>query len=164
MRYNEQYIDITWENSTIRKWLNETFINRAFTAEQRSKIIKSCIENRDNAKWGTKGGNATRDKLFLLSIEEVEKYFKDDESRAAYPTPYAKSKKSVNGNLYVYVDDDHIRTNRGSSCWWWLRSPGDIQFNAANIFPYGKVCSLGNFVFDDRNAVRPAFKINLNSF
>ena len=159
--YNEEDVNITWENSSIRKWLNETFINRAFTPDQRSKIIESRIANKDNADYDTKGGNATNDKMFLLSIEEANKYFNNDESRIAYPTPYAKSKKSVNGSLYV--DDDYVSTDRGGSCWWWLRSPGDNQSSAARVDLDGIVGSYGNFVDLDYVAVRMAFKINLNN-
>ena len=161
VKYNEKYEKITWENSTIRKWLNNDFLNKAFSPEQRSKIISSRIVNKDNAKYNTRGGNATTDKLFLLSIEEAEKYFKDDESRIAYPTPYAKSKKSVNGNLYV--SSSYVSTDRGGSCWWWLRSPGDDQDGAADVYNDGDVLSYGNYVNNDNYAVRVAFKINLKN-
>ena len=155
VKYNKRKRDITWEESSIRKWLNGTFIDKAFTAEQRSKIILSKIENDDNAEYGTKGGNNTYDKLFLLSIDEAEKYFKNDEARRAYPTPYAKSKKSVNGNLYE---------PSGGSCWWWLRSPGDSQNHAATVYSDGCVFSYGGSrVNYYGNAVRMAFKINLNN-
>ncbi|MBP5286720.1 MAG: caspase family protein [Elusimicrobiales bacterium] len=160
VKYNDQYVNITWENSTIRKWLNETFLNKAFTDEQRSKIIESKIDNKDNVKYKTIGGKDTYDKLFLLSIEEVNNYFKSDKARIAYPTPYAKSKRSVNGNLYVSSND--VSTDRGGSCWWWLRSPGSIQGSAAGVRLVGVVHSYGLYVNLDESAVRVAFKINLN--
>ncbi len=161
VKYNKEYVNITWEVSTIRKWLNETFINIAFTAEQRSKIIKSRIENKDNVEYNTWGGNATNDKLFLLSLEEVRKYFSNDKARIAYPTPYASSKKSVNGNLWVsnkYVSKEH-----GGSCWWWLRSIGSVQTYAAYVFYDGDVSPNGSNVHNDEYGVRPALKINLKN-
>ncbi len=161
MKYNEQYVEITWEKSIIRKWLNETFINEAFTSEQRSRIIESRIANNDNAKYNTRGGNDTNDKLFLLSIEEANKYFNNDESRIAYPTPYAKSKKSVNGNLDV--SDRNVSTDRGGSCRWWLRSPGGNQDYAAEVYFGGSVDSFGYYVSYSGFAVRMALKINLNN-
>lgn len=159
--YNKEFVEITWEESTIKQWLNETFINKAFTPEQRSKIIKSRIANKDNAEYKTRGGEDIYDKLFLLSIEEVMKYFKDDESRIAYPTPYAKSSNSVNG--YLYQSTSHVRKDRGGSCWWWLRSPGYHQNNAADIGSVGKLNSKGVDVNSVNGAVRPAFRINLNN-
>ena len=95
-------------------------------------------------------------------IDEARKYFKDSKSRIAYPTPYAKSKKSVNGNLLVSID--YVSTDRGGSCWWWLRSPGYGQDNAAYVnHAGGDVYSSGYCVSCVSNAVRVALKINLNN-
>ncbi len=41
--------------------------------------------------------------------------------------------------------------------WWWLRSPGNNQNNAANVNTDGSVNRNGNNVSNDNNAVRPAF-------
>ncbi len=159
--YNKEWVAITWEDSSIRKWLNNKFLNKAFSTEQRRKIISSRIANKDNARYNTRGGNATNDKLFLLSIEEANKYFNSDESRIAYPTPYAKSKKSVNGDLYVSSSD--VSTDRGGSCWWWLRSPGDLQYAAAFVLSAGFVTAHGRDVGLEDGGVRAALKINLNN-
>ena len=160
VRYNEKNEEITWEDSTIRKWLNETFINKAFTAEEQVKIIKSYIENKDNPEYPGERGNDTYDKLFLLSIEEVNKYFKNTESIIAFSTPYAKSKNSVNGKLYVsfkYVSTDHE-----DLCGWWLRSTGGYYNDCAACIDLDGSIHSGN-VYNDEYAVRPALKINLNN-
>ena len=44
----------------------------------------------------------------------------------------------------------------GNFCWWWLRSPGNNQNNAANVNNDGGVNENGNNVNNDNNAVRPA--------
>ena len=44
----------------------------------------------------------------------------------------------------------------GLSCWWWLRSPGNNQNNAANVNNDGSVNYNGNNVNNDNDAVRPA--------
>lgn len=41
-------------------------------------------------------------------------------------------------------------------CWWWLRSPGNNQNNAANVNNDGAVNCNGNNVNNDNDAVRPA--------
>ncbi len=41
--------------------------------------------------------------------------------------------------------------------WWWLRSPGNNQNNAANVNTDGSVNRNGDNVNNDNNAVRPAF-------
>ncbi len=44
----------------------------------------------------------------------------------------------------------------GFFCWWWLRSPGNNQNNAANVNNDGDVNENGNNVNNSNNAVRPA--------
>lgn len=41
-------------------------------------------------------------------------------------------------------------------CWWWLRSPGNNQNNAANVNNDGNVNCNGNNVNNDNDCVRPA--------
>ena len=79
-KYNDAYSDVTWETCTLRSYLNNSFRNLAFTEEEKKLIAKSTIENPDNK--GTEGGNDTEDYIFLLSIDEVNKYFKTDKDRA----------------------------------------------------------------------------------
>ena len=156
VKYNETRTDMTWETSTIRKWLNNDFYNKAFRNADKSLIKESYVVNKDNAEYNTKGGNNTRDKMFLLSIDEAKRYFSRYEKRKLLPTPYAKGSNSKNGNLYTRVDT-------GGSCWWWLRSPGVDQRYAAYVDHDGAVHYSGDSVNDDSGAVRVAFKINLNN-
>ena len=159
VKYNEEYEDVTWETCTIRKWLNNEFYNKAFRNADKSLIVQSYLENKDNIgtfldeEYHSIGGNSTYDKMFLLSKDEANKYFSSYNARKAYPTPYAKSSNSKEGNLHVY----------GGSCWWWLRSPGYDQLYAASVFPDGHVDSYGYRVYNVINAVRPAMKINLKN-
>ena len=156
VKYNETYTNVTWETSSIRKWLNNDFYNKAFRNADKSLIKESYVVNKDNAEYNTKGGNYTYDKMFLLSIEEAEKYFSRDKKRKLWPTPYARSRNSKEGNLYISI-------SYGGSCWWWLRSPGYNQNYAASVTYDGDVYSYGTNVNYDGYAVRVAFKINLKN-
>ncbi len=149
-QYNTGYTDITWETCTLRKWLNNDFINSAFSADERTMIPTVTVPADKNPKYGTKPGNVTQDQVFLLSITEVNKYFSSDSARQCKPTDYAVA----NG---VYVNS----TN--SNCWWWLRSPGYRQRDAAYVSSDGVVNVIGNYVIGALNAVRPALWIDLNS-
>ncbi len=103
----------TWESSITRYWLNNTFYTEAFTNDEKTKIKKVVISNADNPDTGTKGGNDTADYLFLLSIEETDKYFSSPKDRVAYGTLYAQ--KSVNEGEGAFN--------------WWLRTPGKLYKN-----------------------------------
>ena len=72
--YDSDQEDITWERCTLRTYLNREFYN-SFSSEDRNRIIETVNSNSNNLWYGTPGGNDTRDKIFLLSLEEADKYF-----------------------------------------------------------------------------------------
>ena len=137
--YNTEREDVTWETCSLRKWLNEEYINEAFDGIEQQLIEETVIENPDNSEYGTEGGNDTKDKIFLLSLEEVEEYFLDEDSRVA-----------------EYFGDTE-------GCWWWLRSPGRKRDCAALVYSDGSVRYLGGYVNNLNGAVRPAFNLNLSN-
>ena len=157
--YNEECEEVTWESCTLRTWLNETFLNAAFSAEEQAAIAQTTVTADKNLlsernpifeyiKFNnTDPGNATIDKVFLLSIDEAEKYFSSDSAWQCKPTDFAVA----NG---AYENDT-------GNCWWWLRSPGFNQVYAANVSNGGALNYFGSIVNDDHNAVRPALWINL---
>ena len=108
-----------------------------------------------NKKYDTEAGNATRDKIFLLSINEANEYFASDEARMCVPTAYA----IANG---AYTNDNY-RVDGEASSWWWLRSPGGVQGDAACVSYVGGVRSSGVHVSSDIVCVRPAMWIYLDA-
>ena len=140
MGFNSEYKSVTWENSTIRAWLNNDFYNSAFTSKEQSAIAKSQIINPNNPTWGTNGGNPTTDSVFLLSIQEAEKYFpNDDQNIITTATNYAYQQgcfmyeeyRTYNGVSYKQycswtVEPDPYPGLDGTFAYWWLRTPGEI--------------------------------------
>ena len=82
-QYKIKYTDVTWETCTLRKWLNNEFMNSAFTAEEQNRILTVTVPADRNP------GNATQDKIFLLSIPELRKYFPEAKSRKCKATRHA---------------------------------------------------------------------------
>ena len=74
--YHSEETAITWENSDMRKYLNGEFY-QSFNDVDRGRIIEVTNDNPNNPWYGTSGGKPTIDKIFLLSVEEVVKYFGD---------------------------------------------------------------------------------------
>ncbi len=148
-QYNTSDTDVTWESCSLRKWLNGTFFSAAFSSEEQSSIISSTVTADKNPLYNTSPGNNTTDKVFLLSIAEVNKYFSSDEARMCASTKYAKAQRA-------YTD-----TGNGN-CWWWLRSPGSSSNYAANVYFDGSVINRGDGVYSGINAVRPALWIDLS--
>ena len=146
--YNTSYEDVTWETCPLRNWLNIDFINAAFSAEEKAMIPTVTVSADNNPEYSTNPGKATQDQVFLLSITEANKYFSSDSARQCEPTDYA-------------VDNDYGESYSGN-CWWWLRSPGEYQTDAANVYQAGDVSERGRRVYH-YGAVRPALWIDLNS-
>ena len=159
--YHEEWKDITWEDCTLRSWLNDTFYTTAFSKKERGYIATTTVINDDNPEYGTEGGNNTKDKVFLLSIDEVTSYsyFSSnwdewDVARRCQVTEYAK----VQGG-WAYSEEEYGwygTTEYDGNGWWWLRSPGNYGGNAALVYFDGRVDRLGNRVVGNAPVVRPA--------
>ena len=148
MLFRSDIESVTWAECTLRKWLNGKFYDTAFNEEEKGLIALTKVKNADNPEYGTEGGEDTEDHVFLLSLEEAERYFEDDEDRRAFPTEYAIAK--------------HAYVNSGlGTVWWWLRSPGINSDYAAGVYSAGSLNSNGNCVYDSRNAVRPALRLKI---
>ena len=130
---------VTWEHCDLRKYLNGEFYENTFSEEEKNRIVETKLLNADNPKYGTAGGNDTADKVFLLSLDETERYLVDDLARTAV-------------------------TVNGEASHWWLRSPGCedacaayVEYDGAVSYGFGHwsgVTSIGG--------VRPAMWVRLN--
>ncbi len=161
-RYNQTYEDVTWETCTLRQWLNSTFLDAAFDAEEKSAIKTTTVANEDNIDYGTEGGNTTSDQIFLLSQNEVKNpkygfnsvYNTESETRQCKASAYA-----VENNCWIHGSD--VNNGYAGNCRWWFRSPGyDSHFVSGVSFDgWG----WGFSVDDDDLGVRPALNIDLSS-
>ena len=151
--YNKEYEDITWENCSLRSWLNNDFMNEAFSGEQQACILKTNIPNDDNTffDYTVDGGNDTMDKIFILSILEAELYFNSDYERQAEDTQYAIEQGAS------VTHDEYEPIPKGI---WWLRSPGTNNEHAATVDRSGEISYFGGFVEYDHCVVRPAMMVS----
>ena len=163
--YNKDYTSVTWETCTLRKWLNGTFYNKAFSSAEQEAILTTNVDNSKNqcySGWNTSGGNNTQDKVFLLSYAEANKYFDvenwqnngatDNVKSRVAPTVYAIAQGA--GKISSYKTDDGIDAG-----WWWLRSPGDFQNYAAIVSNVGSLYDYN--VSSGSGSVRPALWVNI---
>ena len=144
---------VTWENSTIRAWLNGDFFNTAFSDAEKAMIEKTHVFADGNPLYTTVDqGAETDDFVYLLSAAEFDYYdchlselydqILNYEMRGlCKPTPYALSKLPEQGNRRC-----------------WLRSCG----KSTNVFCYitkegfsGYNGASPNFFY----LVRPAIRI-----
>nr|WP_288730968.1 DUF6273 domain-containing protein [uncultured Anaerobutyricum sp.] len=145
--YHSENEEIDWEKSSIRAWLNNEFINKAFSNEENKAINTVELINKDNSKYGTQGGKNTSDKLFLLSLSEVD----ETEESKEYGFWDKKTRKCKNDN---FSEETYF---------WWLRSPGNSSHDAAGVYYYGWVFGYGYDVQEPAGGIRPALYLNLSS-
>jgi len=152
--YNSVDIETEWENCSLRKWLNNEFLNDAFNTDEQSIINLSTISNYRNIEDTIYPKNNTDDKIFLLSTDEVNQYFNSDEGRLCIPTKYAE-KNGATINSSFTIDSNYI-------CCWWLRTTG-TNSNTATIVNFVGTITNDSFleVNEDIYCVRPAMWISL---
>ena len=148
---------VTWETCALRKWMNQEFLNNAFTEEEQEIIVHANVVNADNRYSGHKGGNDTIDQVFCLSIDEVLKYYKfnsyykSDDNHITSPNDYTydygfcqdlripvtAAARAKGAYVYEMTAEDYEESYRKEGYSesqigktggeWWLRSPGDMM-------------------------------------
>ncbi|MBE5938044.1 MAG: hypothetical protein E7265_08445 [Lachnospiraceae bacterium] len=107
---------VTWENSELRTWLNGTFFDNAFSANEQLAIVENTIVTKGDALLETEDITTT-DKVYVPSFEDVTNYEYgfdyeeyEDSSRMAFNTDYTATKPSM--------------FDGGESDVYWLRNNG----------------------------------------
>lgn len=149
-RYNTSGRDVTWETCTLRRWLNGSFINSAFSAEEQKQILHTTVTADRNPSSNTDPGNNTTDKVFLLSRAECSQYLVLCDARSCEGTAYCFAQGAAQQDVY-------------GGCRWWLRSPADYSGCVICVNDNGTYASAGCSTFSDGITVRPALWINLGS-
>ncbi|MBQ7171832.1 MAG: zinc ribbon domain-containing protein [Clostridia bacterium] len=152
-KYNETHISVTWETCSLRAWLGGEFLKTAFSAQDRERLVETVRTTADNTAQGTLGGAPTADTVFCLSAEEAKRYFGEAVSGSASATPYAVAKS-------IYQDDEP----GSDACWYWLRTPGSSQSNAARVDFDGSVNLRGAMVDYSKYGVRPAIVVQIAEY
>ncbi len=150
--YHEEDEELTWETCSLRNWLNCEFTENTFTEEERALLLEVENTNPGNDRYETKGGNDTRDRIFLLSTEEGSAYFHEKEAQL------------ITGRgepTQVAIDQGVLATEEEGAdavySPWWLRGPGVYQNSAAFMDENGCVYDSGAIVNNDYFCgVRPA--------
>ena len=142
-----------YAESTIRKWLNYTFYNTAFSDLQKELIFVTAVNNGESSTGYIPNNNIcenTQDKIFLLSYAEARGEIYGLESATARQknaTDYSKAQ-----GIYMYEN--------GCSSWW-LRSPTGYAFNYSSFTSYVGDISIGNRIDITYVGVAPALNIKL---
>ena len=135
--YNYDLINTTWEQCSLRMWLNKVFLQRSFTEKEREKIIKHKVKAECIDEHELYPGEDTEDYIHILSVKEYIKYFNEEHPWKCVLLPQKILKQC------------------------WLRNYGKDRMHAAFIGRSGSIHEGGILVNSPRNAVRPVMIIKL---
>lgn len=128
---------LRWETSLAREICNHHFFDSAFSDAEKARILP---RKTANVQFGTE----CQDRVFLLSEEEVRRYFPTASQRKGMPTPHA----TLKGARMGWTDDTKAFTS------WWIL-PQEV-----GTFVYPKaVFQMGEIQFHGRNAYHSDFTI-----
>lgn len=133
--------DVTWENSEMRYFLNNTFYNMAFSNDEKLQIINNRLTNTGQGSDDATGPD-TNDNVFLLSLHEVWDY----------PTEILKA----------FLTDF---TGGSGTGYWGLRNRAHTLYHGYYCYrvqPNGEHWGINENSYRDFG-VRPAIRLNLNS-
>jgi hypothetical protein len=92
----------TWENSSVREFLNGEFYNNTFRDSEKRRIAETALT--------TRGQNNTDDKVFLIDSIEIRNHVDN--------VPEAIRNTRLNLRIAECI-------TTGEVLWWWLRTPGN---------------------------------------
>ena len=133
--------NITWATCSLRKWLNDEFLNAAFSEAEKAMILTVTLSEDEGEEWRKYNtGPDTQDKVFLLSKSEyLREFYSGNIESTCTVTEYVQS---IRGDL---------------RCWWWLRSPC-IGREAPTVN-----ATVGSLANATAGTVRPAMWIDLSA-
>lgn len=132
-RWENMGEDVTWETCSLRAWLNNEFINEAFSEEEQKSIMQVELDNSLDPRFYEEfpnrtdtGGNTTEDKIFCLSAEDAVNpsygfagTWEESPTRVATYTQLAQSSEKLDG-INNFEEDMSSLVSQN----WWLRTTG----------------------------------------
>ena len=161
--FHKDFDDTSWENCSLRAWLNDDFLNRAFDGEEQAAILLTDVDNsaaQEHSDLEVGDQNATQDRVFLLSYAEASRCLGridagwgsetlNNPKARMTPTPYALSKSVT-----------RITEDSTAYGMWWLRSPETVDGHASAI-TNGYLLTV--YADDKHVCVRPVIRVDLQA-
>ena len=178
-RFSDNLKCVIWEDSEIRTWLNQEFYAEAFDETEQASIRETTLENPSTVGFAAHvdpSGDVqvresrpdTKDKIFLLSWKEAEKYYgnrlTDASGLGRKPSRAVLQKREaiftdiiIEELPAMYPYSRHLADGT-EQLPWMLRSTGMKDYNILVIGYEGK---WDQDYPDSYNGVRPAMWVNV---
>lgn len=167
IRFNNEYKRATWENSSLREWLNDDFYDAAFSDDEKNAIVSTAVNNEH-----------IKIKNNTLTEEVSESPMSEGETDNVYVLSYTEALNEAYGfvnNVYqtkyrASVNTQRVINQKATSntnanvpnCGiWWLRT--DVENlssgSVARVDFDGRI--LAKRVADTNACVRPVINVDL---
>ena len=139
--YHDSLENTYWSDSSLRAWLNEDFLNEAFS-EGKDRIEECKVINENNFYFDTACGETTRDKVFLLSEQEVFTTGNAAKYGFACSDAISDPARQIKPTRYALARGAWESTTSGNG-FWMLRTNGYNNSNAVYIGDTGDIFNRG---------------------
>jgi len=181
MPFNEE-VGNQWSSSSLRHWLNNDFMTKAFEETEADAIQISVVDNSaKQTNYLTNGSSDTEDHVFLLSFAEVISYFSSPNQSRSIATAYAKPNLEAFFIVNSFDSSGSFRSTGTSTVKdtfedyeyapWWYRSQSYSWDKAvASYFGediYGTTFNknyLSDYDYRSSLGVRPAMWVDINQY
>ena len=127
-------LPVNWETCSLRNWLNTTFLTTAFDSAEQSRIMTVLNKNtpsKDNDSYYEETpinhGNDTLDRVFILSLDECNKYF-----------PHNAVYLNCFGNPVPYTAELRIKATpyakKNGAQEWTMRDVSVVEYNHSYVY------------------------------
>lgn len=144
---------ISWENCTLRKWLNNDFLNEAFSGAEKNLITDTTVFSTEYLVVGAT--YSTTDKIFLLSENERNMLSSVDALKGIVT-------ESVIALFSDAANSDVANINPSNfEPLWWLRTTWEDADDPCASVVYGVDYDGWTYAVEENAGVRPAMWISL---
>ena len=172
--------DVSWQNCTLRSWLNgyeaqanvsaadysgagESFLDTAFSAEEREAILETAVRNEPNYYFGMDSGTGTTDRIFLLAESELFIYDSPEIHGFSRRDEVADRAKQFQPTGYALWKGVWQETGERGDVFWITRTTGYTHANVVYVDESGYMYNRGILVTCGDAAIIPALVLDLNS-
>ena len=178
--FQDDLRDVSWENCTLRSWLNgygaqanasakdcsghgENFLDTAFSSEEQEAILETTVRNEANYYFGVDSGNPTKDRIFLPAESELFIFDSSEIHGFSRRDEVADRAKRFRPTGYALLKGAWKEAGEGGNVFWITRTTGYTHANVVYVDESGYMYNRGILVTCRDAAVIPALVLDLDS-
>jgi len=172
--------DVSWENCTLRSWLNgygpqanasatdysapgNSFLNMAFSPEEQEAILETPVRNEANYYFGMDSGAETADRIFLPAESELFIHDSSEIHGFSRRDEVPDRAKQFRPTDYALMKGVWQESGDRKNVFWITRTTGYTHANVVYVDESGYMYNRGILVTCRDAAIIPALVLDLDS-